>query len=102
VALARWRAARAYSSAAGQAEAMAILMRRTLMRTSAPIFRSLIIATGPLRLRLCICRRNHALQTEQATSTTKDRPEASQSAFLSGGRIDQAAVSARAETPALP
>ena len=39
----RWarRAARPHSSAAGQAAAIAILMRRTEMRTSAPIFRSL-------------------------------------------------------------
>jgi hypothetical protein len=38
---ARRRAARPHSSAAGQAEAMAILMRRQEMRTSAPIFKSL-------------------------------------------------------------
>src|ERR1700730_17617757 len=38
---ARRRAARAQSSAAGQAEAMAILMRRTEMRTSAPTFKNL-------------------------------------------------------------
>src|SRR5438552_7187451 len=38
---ARRRAARPQSSAAGQAEAMASLMRRTEMRTSAPIFKNL-------------------------------------------------------------
>src|SRR4029450_13136522 len=38
---ARRRAAMPHCSAAGQAEAMAILMRRTLTRTSAPILRSL-------------------------------------------------------------
>src|SRR5882672_1189745 len=38
---ARRRAARAQSSAAGQAEAMAIRTRRTEMRISAPILRSL-------------------------------------------------------------
>ena len=38
---ARRRAAQPHSSAAGQAEAMAILMRRQEMRTSAPIFKSL-------------------------------------------------------------
>jgi hypothetical protein len=38
---ARRRAARPHSSAAGQAEAMAILMRRQEMRTNAPIFKSL-------------------------------------------------------------
>ena len=37
----RRRAARPHTAAAGQPEAMAILMRRTLMRTSAPIFNSL-------------------------------------------------------------
>src|SRR5512144_2327324 len=41
VASARRRAARPHSWAAGQAEAMAILMRRQEMRTSAPIFKSL-------------------------------------------------------------
>src|SRR5450755_3736272 len=40
-AVARRRAAPAHSSAAGQAEAMAIRTRRTEMRISAPIFRSL-------------------------------------------------------------
>ena len=43
-ALAAWlkrRAARPHSRAAGQADAMAILTRRTETRTSAPIFRSL-------------------------------------------------------------
>ena len=40
-AMARRIAARPQSWAAGQADAMAILMRRTLMRTSAPILRSL-------------------------------------------------------------
>src|SRR6185437_9741201 len=35
------RAARPHSSAAGEADAMAILMRRTETRTSAPIFSSL-------------------------------------------------------------
>jgi hypothetical protein len=38
---AKRRAAMLHSSAAGQAEAMAILMRREEMRTSAPIFNSL-------------------------------------------------------------
>ena len=40
-ALSRRRAAPAHSSAAGQAEAMAIRTRRTERRISAPIFRSL-------------------------------------------------------------
>ena len=40
-AMARRIAARPQSWAAGQADAMAILMRRTLMRTSAPIFEKL-------------------------------------------------------------
>ena len=40
-AMARRIAARPQSWAAGQADAMAILMRRTLMRTSAPILRKL-------------------------------------------------------------
>jgi hypothetical protein len=37
----RWRQARWYSVWNGQAEAMAILIRRTLLRTWAPIFNSL-------------------------------------------------------------
>jgi hypothetical protein len=40
-AIASWMAARSQSPAAGQADAMAILMRRTLKRTIAPILSSL-------------------------------------------------------------
>ena len=54
------RAARPHSSAAGHAEAMASLMRRTEMRTSAPIFKNLslmvpqvasakMVSTRPIR-----------------------------------------------------
>src|ERR1700748_1187983 len=64
-AVARRMAALLQSRATGQADAMAILMRRTLMRTNAPIFKNLRrmvpqVALAKAVLRRPIRRRAHS------------------------------------------
>src|SRR5208283_3399679 len=66
-AAARRRAAQPQSAAAGQADAMAILMRRTEIRTSAPIFNSLSLMVPQVASAKAVSAR--AMRRSAQTST---------------------------------
>ena len=67
-AMARRIAALPQSRATGQADAMAILMRRTLMRTSAPIFKNLRRMVPQVALAKAVLRRPIRRRAQSSTS----------------------------------